>query len=163
MSHPAIIVRHPHGGVKEQTSGLYTCEIAERTSFITLAFDAAYQGESRGLSHCLKNPYQQADDAHNAVTYLSILEYMNASHIGALGVCASGGYVKWENAIFLAIDIVKYNYAITFAFPNVGTSAKCDFCPGNIDFNCHVLHRKGQMPIKNIGLNYYIVIQWPNC
>lgn len=45
--HPAIIVGHPIGAVKEQAATLYATKMAER-GFITLAVDLPFWGESDG-------------------------------------------------------------------------------------------------------------------
>ena len=44
---PAIAISGPFGAVKEQSSGLYAQELAER-GFLTIAFDPSYTGESGG-------------------------------------------------------------------------------------------------------------------
>ena len=43
----AIAVSGPFGAVKEQSSGLYAMQMADR-GFVTLAFDPSYTGESSG-------------------------------------------------------------------------------------------------------------------
>lgn len=89
--YPAIVCVHPGGGVKEQTAGLYAREMA-KSGFITLAFDASYQGASSGEPRFLEDPASRVEDIRCAVDFLTTLEYIDTDRLNVLGICAGGGY-----------------------------------------------------------------------
>lgn len=87
----ALIVGHPFGGVKEQTSGLYAQTMAE-LGFVTLAFDASYNGESGGTPRHIASLEAFVEDFSAAVDYLGTRRSIDRDRIGVIGVCASGGF-----------------------------------------------------------------------
>lgn len=87
----AIVVAHPNGGVKEQVAGLYAQRLAE-LGYITIAADARYQGASGGEPRNTDRPANRIEDIHGMVDFISQYPGVDASRIGALGICGGGGY-----------------------------------------------------------------------
>ena len=87
---PAIAISGPFGAVKEQSSGLYAQELAER-GFLTIAFDPSYTGESGGEPRYVASPDINTEDFCAAVDFLSTRDDVDAEHIGILGICGWGG------------------------------------------------------------------------
>ncbi|MDD4820343.1 MAG: alpha/beta hydrolase [Flavobacteriales bacterium] len=86
----AIAVSGPFGAVKEQSSGLYAQEMAER-GFITIAFDPSYTGESSGEPRYVASPDINTEDFCAAVDFLSTLDGVDPERIGIIGICGWGG------------------------------------------------------------------------
>jgi fermentation-respiration switch protein FrsA (DUF1100 family) len=90
--YPAIIVGHPMGAVKEQSSNLYAQKLAEQ-GFITLAIDQSFWGESAGQPRNAVAPDIYAEAFSAAVDYLGTQDFVDRERIGVLGICGSGSFV----------------------------------------------------------------------
>ena len=114
QTYPAIVVSHPGGGVKEQTAGLYAKKVAEY-GFVTVVYDASFQGASSGEPRQLENPHIRTEDVSAVVDYLTTLDYVDNERIGAMGICAGAGYTA--NA---AINDPRIKAVGTVSMVNIG-------------------------------------------
>jgi len=90
--HPAIVVGHPMGAVKEQSANLYATKMAEQ-GFVTLSIDLSFWGESEGLPRNAVSPDIYAEDFSAAVDFLGTRPFVDRNRIGAIGICGSGSFV----------------------------------------------------------------------
>lgn len=95
---PAIAVCGAFGAVKEQISGFYAQEMAER-GFLTIAFDPSFTGESGGYPRFMASPDINVEDFQAAVDFLSVQENVDADKIGIIGICGWGGFALSTAAI----------------------------------------------------------------
>ena len=87
---PGIIVCGPFGAVKEQSSGLYAQEMAER-GFVTMAFDPSFTGESAGYPRYMNSPDINVEDYQAAIDFFSNYDKVDKDKIGIIGICGWGG------------------------------------------------------------------------
>jgi fermentation-respiration switch protein FrsA (DUF1100 family) len=92
VGNAAIIVGHPMGAVKEQSSNLYATKLAER-GFVTLSLDLSFWGESEGQPRNAVAPDIYAEDFSAAVDFLRTQAFVDRERIGVLGICGSGSFV----------------------------------------------------------------------
>ena len=87
----AVVVAHPNGGSKDQVAGLYAQKLAE-AGFVTIAFDARYQGESGGVPRRTDKPANRMGDIMGAIDFIQQYPGVDPERIGAFGICGGGGY-----------------------------------------------------------------------
>lgn len=102
---PAIIVGHPMGAVKEQSSMLYAQKLAEQ-GFVTLAIDLPFWGESDGQPRNLVAPELYTEAFSAAVDYLGTHSLVDRDRIGVLGVCGSGSFAVSAAKIDLRLKAI---------------------------------------------------------
>ena len=87
---PAIACTGAFGAVKEQHSGLYAQEMANR-GFVTLAFDPSFTGESGGEPRYMNSPDINVEDFQAAIDFLSVQDNVDENKISIIGICGWGG------------------------------------------------------------------------
>lgn len=94
----AIAIGGPFGAVKEQSSGLYANQMAER-GFAVLAFDPSYTGESGGEPRNVASPDINTEDFSAAVDFLGNQKSIDRNKIGIIGICGFGGFALNATAV----------------------------------------------------------------
>jgi len=114
---PAIIVGHPMGAVKEQSSNLYAQKLAEQ-GFVTLSLDLSFWGESEGLTRNAVSPDIYAEDFSAAVDFLGTRPFVDRDRIGVLGICGSGSFVisaaKIDPRLKVIATVSMYDMGATY-------------------------------------------------
>ncbi len=85
-----IAVSGPYGAVKEQASGLYANELAQR-GFAVVAFDPSFTGESGGEPRNVASPDINTEDFSAAIDFLGTQSFIDKEKIGIMGICGFGG------------------------------------------------------------------------
>lgn len=87
---PALVLSGPFGAVKEQSSGLYAQQLAER-GFVTLAFDPSFTGESGGEVRDVASPDISTEDFSAAIDHIGLLPFVDRDRIGVMAICGLSG------------------------------------------------------------------------
>lgn len=95
---PALAISGPFGAVKEQSSGLYANQMAER-GFIAIAFDPSYTGESGGEPRNIASPEINTEDFSAAVDFLGLQKNVDRNRIGIIGICGFAGFALNATAV----------------------------------------------------------------
>jgi len=90
--HPAIVVGHPMGAVKEQSANLYATKMAEQ-GFAAMSIDMPFWGASEGSPRNAVASDFYAEAFSAAVDFLGTRPFVDRNRIGGIGVCGSGSFI----------------------------------------------------------------------
>lgn len=93
QQYPAVIVAGTWTSVKEQMADRYANRLVEQ-GFVALDYDFRNYGDSDGEPRQYESPALKMEDNRSAVSYLVSLPFVATNRIGALGICASAGYMS---------------------------------------------------------------------
>ena len=102
---PALAISGPFGAVKEQSSGLYANQMADR-GFVALAFDPSYTGESGGEPRNVASPDINTEDFSAAVDFLGLQDNIDRNKLGIIGICGFGGFALNATAVDTRVKAV---------------------------------------------------------
>jgi fermentation-respiration switch protein FrsA (DUF1100 family) len=88
----ALLLTGPLTSVKEQATGAYARAMAAR-GFVALAFDHRTFGESGGEPRQFESPPRKIEDIRAAAAFLGRHGPTANLPLGAIGICAGGGYM----------------------------------------------------------------------
>mmetsp|Transcript_52671 Transcript_52671/g.125850 ORF Transcript_52671/g.125850 Transcript_52671/m.125850 type:complete len:301 (-) Transcript_52671:98-1000(-) len=89
---PAVVVGGPMTSVKEQVTGTYAKAVAER-GYIGMALDHRHYGESEGEPRQYEFYPHKLADLTAAIDVLGKQAEVDATKLGAFGVCLGSGYI----------------------------------------------------------------------
>lgn len=113
-TYAALVIATPGSSVKEQIGAVYAERMAAR-GFVAIVFDPSYQGESGGEPRDLEDPATRVEDIRCTVDFLMTLTFVGENRVGALGICAGGGY-----AVNAALTERRFKAVGTVVANNIG-------------------------------------------
>lgn len=135
----ALAISGPFGAVKEQSSGLYANQMAER-GFIAIAFDPSYTGESSGEPRNIGSPEINTEDFSAAVDFLGLQKNVDRTKIGIIGICGFAGFALNTTAIDKRVKAV----ATTSMYDMTRVMSKGYFDAVNLGQRTKILEQLGQ-------------------
>ncbi len=135
----ALAISGPFGAVKEQSSGLYANQMAER-GFAALAFDASFTGESGGEPRNVASPDINTEDFSAAIDFLGLQDNIDRNKVGILGICGFGGFALNATAIDKRVKAV----ATTVMYDMSRVNAKGYFDSTTPEQRIQMLEQMGQ-------------------